>query len=509
MLTDYLVIGSGIAGLSFALKVSEHLPESTITIVTKSEANEGSTKYAQGGIAVVSDFINDSFEKHIHDTLAAGDGLSKPEIVKFVVEKAPNRLEELLRYGVDFDKNHKREYDLVKEGGHSSNRILHHNDYTGIEIEESLLKVIESRPNISIVTNFFALDLIIENDVCCGVYVQDVVSERLHKIVSKITLLATGGIGQVFDVSTNPIVSTGDGIAMAYRAKAVVSKMEFVQFHPTALYNPDSRPSFLISEAVRGKGAVLRTINGKRFMSNYHKEKDLATRDIVARAIATEINKTKEDYLFLDCSSISVPEFERCFPKIKKKCESLGLNITNEGIPVTPAAHFICGGIKTDICGKTSIPNLYACGECANTGLNGANRLASNSLLESLVFSHESAMNSISIIRGIQYPESIQAYKNTDNKISYSSNYIQKEFSEVNRIMSNSVGVYTDNKMLNNARRSMKIKYKRVEELCMMYSVSPKLYELRNIIQVALLILQQSIERNENKGVFFNRDLIK
>ncbi len=506
MLTDFLVIGSGIAGLSYALKVSEYLPNTTVTIITKSEANEGATKYAQGGIAVVLDSANDSFEKHIDDTLKAGDGLSNPEIVEMVVKNAPERLEELIGYGVNFDKNNLREYDLVKEGGHSANRILHHYDSTGNEIEDTLLRNIEDRSNISLISYVFALDLIIENNVCAGVYVQDVKTGIIDKVVSKFTLLATGGAGQVFKFTTNPMVSTGDGIAMAYRANAEVRGMEFVQFHPTALYNPSRRPLFLISEAVRGQSAVLRTISGKEFMLDYHKDKELATRDIVSRAIDMEIKKTELDYLFLDCSSISVTDFKTNFPNIFKACEDLGLNIVDNGIPVTPAAHFICGGILTDKYGRTSIPNLYACGECANTGIHGANRLASNSLLESLVFSHEIAIDSISLISDVGLVNDIKEYKIQNNK-SYPSNSIEEDLNAITSIMSENVGVFTDNKMLLNTMIFMNKKYKKINEICSTHSFSVELYELRNIIQVALLIIQQSIERNENKGVFFNKDI--
>ena len=505
MKTDFLVIGSGIAGLSFALKVAEKQPESSITIITKSSETEGSTKYAQGGIAVVSDFDNDSFKNHVEDTILAGDGLCNPEIVNFVVEQAPIRIKELINYGVNFDQDNKQKYDLAKEGGHSQKRIIHKQDCTGLAIVESLLKRIKTYKNIQIINHLFALDLIVENGSCFGVCTQDVNTCEIKNIFAKKTLLATGGVGQVFQFTTNPIVSTADGIAMAKRAGANISDMEFIQFHPTALYNPHQSPSFLISEAVRGKGAVLRTVNGIRFMKNYHKDEEMATRDIVARAIETEIKKTIVNYVFLDCSTISNKEFEKHFPNIKKRCEKLGLDLSAGSAPVMPAAHFLCGGINTDINEKTNIHNLYACGECANTGFNGANRLASNSLLESLVFAHQCAIDTLEDIE-----MDIEVCNNVfdeNKKYFYPQEKIKEKSVEIRKMMSKNVGVFTNNKLLNQASLFMKKMEKDILEIQQNFKVSIALYQLINMVMVSNVIIKQSLERKENKGVFSNTDL--
>ncbi len=507
MKTDFLVIGSGIAGLSFALKVAEKQPESSITIITKSSETEGSTKHAQGGIAVVSDFDNDSFENHVEDTILAGDGLCNPEIVNFVVEQAPIRIKELINYGANFDQDNKQKFDLAMEGGHSQKRIIHKQDCTGLEIVESLLKRIKTYKNIQIINHLFALDLIVENGSCFGVCAQEVNTCEIKNIFAKKTLLATGGVGQVFQFTTNPLVSTADGIAMAKRAGANISDMEFIQFHPTALYNPYQSPSFLISEAVRGKGAVLRKINGIRFMKNYHKDEEIATRDIVARSIETEIRKTIVNYVFLDCSTISDYEFVKHFPNIKKQCENLGLDLSTDSIPVMPAAHFLCGGINTDINGKTNINNLYVCGECANTGLNGANRLASNSLLESLVFSHQCAIDAI-----IDIKKDIEIYdnvldKNENKDHFYSLEKIKEKTVEIQKMMSKNIGIFTNNKLLNQANLFMTKMEEDILEIQQKFKVSVALYQLINMIMVCNVIIKQSLERKENKGVFFNTDL--
>lgn len=507
MKTDFLVVGSGIAGLSFALKIAQEKPESTIKIITKSSETEGSTKHAQGGIAVVSDFDNDSFENHAEDTILAGDGLCDPEVVKFVVEQAPIRFKELIGYGANFDQDSKQKFDLAMEGGHSQKRIIHKQDCTGLEIVESLLKRIKSYKNIQIINHLFALDLIVENGSCFGVSTQDVNTCEIKNIFAKKTLLATGGVGQVFQFTTNPLVSTADGIAMAKRAGANISDMEFIQFHPTALYNPNQSPSFLISEAVRGKGAALRTVNGIRFMKNYHKDEELATRDIVARAIETEIKKTIVNYVFLDCTTIPNKEFENHFPNIKRKCEKLGLNLSSDSIPVMPAAHFVCGGINTNINGQTNINNLYACGECANTGLNGANRLASNSLLESLVFAHQCAEDAVkNIEKELRFYDDISNI-NKHIKQVYPIEKIKEKLMEIKKVMSKNVGVFTNNKLLNQARFFMMNMEKELLDIQKGFQVTVELFQLINIVTVSNLIIQQSLDRKENKGVFFNTDL--
>src|ERR1700754_4482339 len=391
--TDFLVIGSGIAGLSYALKVAQHHPDKKVLVLTKTRADETNTKYAQGGIAGVTDLENDSFDKHIQDTLIAGDGLCNPHTVEIVVKEGPERIQEIIDWGTRFDKDSGGEFKLGKEGGHSEFRILHHKDVTGKEIERALLEAVGKQPNITIIKHWFVLDLITQHHLgylvtkstpdiqCYGVYVLNRETNQIEKILSRITLLATGGNGQVYRSTTNPFIATGDGVAMVYRAKGRIENMEFIQFHPTALYEPGVRgQSFLITEAVRGDGGILRNHKGEAFMERYDPRKDLAPRDIVARAIDSEMKRTGTEHVYLDCRHFSKEKFTEHFPNIYQKCLSIGIDIAQHMIPVAPAAHYSCGGIKTDEWGHTSIQYLYACGECASTGLHGANRLASNSL---------------------------------------------------------------------------------------------------------------------------------
>src|SRR5689334_20742317 len=401
MQTDFLVIGSGIAGLSYALKVAEKFPDKKIIILTKTTADETNTKYAQGGVAVVNDPEHDSFEKHIEDTLIAGDGLCNERIVEIVVKEGPDRVNEVIEWGAKFDKDPDGDYKLGKEGGHSECRILHHKDITGKEIERALLAAIARSSNIQLINHCFVVDIITQHHLgylvtkstpdieCYGVYVLNLQTNSIEKILSKITLIATGGNGQIYRTTTNPHIATGDGVAMLYRAKGKIENMEFIQFHPTALYEAGVRgQAFLITEAVRGDGGILRNKNGEAFMENYDKRKDLAPRDIVARAIDSEMKRTGTEHVWLDCRHFSKEKFVEHFPNIYEKCKSIGIDITKDMIPVAPAAHYSCGGIKTDEWGRTTIHNLYACGECSSTGLHGANRLASNSLLEAMVFAH-------------------------------------------------------------------------------------------------------------------------
>lgn len=398
--TDYLVIGSGIAGLTYALRVAHHNKNHKVVIVTKDEEGESNTKYAQGGIATVHDLDIDSFEQHIQDTLIAGDGLCNEDVVRMVVEEGPDRLQELIDWGVQFDENKTGDFDLGKEGGHSQNRILHHKDITGYEIERALLIMISKTPNIEMLEHHYAIDFITEHHLktkvperntditCFGAYVLDRNTNKVRTIVSKITMIASGGSGQAYTTTTNPSIATGDGIGMAYRAKAEIEDVEFVQFHPSALYQfPQESPAFLISEAVRGFGARLRTVKGEFFMRKYDEREELASRDIVARAIDTELKASGDEYVFLDCTHLDYKKFKKHFPNILKKCKSLGIDIRKKWIPVVTAAHYICGGVKVDAHGRTTIKNLFGCGECTSTGLHGANRLASNSLLEALVYS--------------------------------------------------------------------------------------------------------------------------
>ena len=397
---DYLVIGSGIAGMSFALKVAA---TGKVALICKTTLDEANTALAQGGVASVTNLKVDDFDKHIHDTMVAGDWLSDPEAVDKVVKGAPGQIRELIGWGVDFDKNADGSFDLHREGGHSEFRILHHADNTGFEIQESLIKAVRENPSIDIFEGRFAIEIITQHHLgkivtrrtpditCYGAYVLNPDSGKVDTFLSKVTVMATGGVGAVYQTTTNPLVATGDGIAMVYRAKGTVKDMEFIQFHPTALYHPGDRPSFLITEAMRGYGAVLRNLRGEEFMHKYDSRLSLAPRDIVARAIDSEMKLHGDDHVYLDVTHKDPGETKRHFPNIYRKCLSLGIDITRDYIPVAPAAHYLCGGIKVDTNGESSIKRLYALGECSCTGLHGGNRLASNSLIEAVVYADAAA----------------------------------------------------------------------------------------------------------------------
>ncbi len=514
MRADFLVVGSGIAGLSFALKTANHFPTSKVIIVTKADKKESNTKYAQGGIAVTLDSKNDSFDQHIKDTLKAGGGLCNKKVVKFVIQEGPERLSELIGWGAQFDKEKKDIYHLGKEGGHSTNRIIHHGDSTGLEIEKTLLKQVAKQPNIKILSHHFALDLIThiskknsKKTSCCGAYVLNMKTNAIEKVVSKITLLATGGVGQVYESTTNPLIATGDGIAMAYRAGAEIKNMEFVQFHPTALYQANVSPSFLISEAVRGFGAHLRTPDGKRFMINYDPREELATRDVVARAIDKEIKKSENHFVYLDCRHISKKEFTKHFPTITKKCNSIGIDISKDMIPVAPAAHYLCGGIATDNKGNSNIDNLYACGECAYTGLHGANRLASNSLLEAVVFADRCYKDANKKIKNSSYYQYTPDWNNEKPISSKEKIIIKKNKKLLQSTMNNFAGIVRSKKNLQKAFKCLQVIDKETKQLYKNGVKSSQLFELRNLIDVACLIVQQSLKRKKNKGVFYNEDL--
>ncbi|WP_304589722.1 L-aspartate oxidase, partial [uncultured Duncaniella sp.] len=392
---DYLVIGSGIAGMSFALKVAS---KGRVALICKTTLDEANTALAQGGVASVTNLEVDDFEKHINDTMIAGDWLSDPEAVRKVVTEAPAQIRELIDWGVEFDKKADGTFDLHREGGHSEFRILHHADNTGFEIQESLIEAVRANENIDIFEHHFAIEIITQHHLgkivtrrtpditCYGAYVLDTATGVVDTFLSRITLIATGGVGAVYQTTTNPLVATGDGIAMVYRAKGTVKDMEFIQFHPTALYHPGDRPSFLITEAMRGYGAVLRNLKGEEFMHKYDPRLSLAPRDIVARAIDSEMKLTGDDHVYLDVTHKDPEETRKHFPNIYAKCLSLGIDITKDYIPVAPAAHYLCGGIKVDGNAESSIHRLYAVGECSCTGLHGGNRLASNSLIEAVVY---------------------------------------------------------------------------------------------------------------------------
>lgn len=527
--TDVLIIGSGISGLSYALKVAEQNPDAKITIITKSDDEESNTKYAQGGVAVVTDFDNDSFDKHISDTLRAGDGLCDLSAVEVVVKEGPERIREIAEWGAQFDKDKESNtYDLGREGGHTENRVLHFKDITGAEIERALLAAVNKRPNITLLSHHYVIDLITEHHLfdkncypvstkngqdihCFGAYVLNLHMKQIIKMTAKITLIATGGCGHVYKNTTNPIIATGDGIGLAHRAKASISNMQFIQFHPTAFYSQNRGQRPLISEAVRGFGAKLKTKDGKSFMHKYDDRGELASRDIVARAIDNEMKVRGEDYVCLDCRHLDHEAFLKHFPNIYQQCKDDGLDMFEDLIPVVPASHYLCGGIDVDLHGQTSIKNLFGVGECTNTGLHGANRLASNSLLEALVFGHRAAMQTVSYLNQDSFKYELlnnipewnqEGLKVTEEMILL--NYLRKE---LQNLMSDLVGIVRSNHRLSLAKQKCDEIYRSVQEIYNMSVLSPQLSELRNLASVAHLIIEQSINQKENKGTFYNKDL--
>lgn len=519
MQTDFLVIGSGIAGITYALKVAEKCPDKKVTIITKTTADETNTKYAQGGIAVVNDLENDSFDKHIEDTLISGDGLCNEKVVEIVVTEGPERVNEIIAWGADFDKDAEGDYKRGKEGGHSENRIMHHKDVTGKEIERALLKAIEDAPNIELLNHCFVVDVITQHHLgylvtksttnieCFGVYVLNLRSNQIEKIKAKITLLATGGNGQAYRTTTNPAIATGDGVAMFYRAKGKVENMEFIQFHPTALFEPGNRgQAFLITEAVRGDGGILRNIHGEAFMERYDHRKDLAPRDIVARAIDSEMKRNGTEHVFLDCRHFDKEKFVEHFPNIYSKCLSIGIDITTQMIPVAPAAHYSCGGIKTDEWGRTSIQHLYACGECASTGLHGANRLASNSLLEALVFAHRCFIDATNTINNLHFNELIPDWNAQGTSEPKEMILITQSLKEVQMVMSDYVGIVRNDVRLQRAMRRLDLLFEETQQLYQSSTLSPQLLELRNLITVGYLVVKGATLRKESRGLHFNTD---
>lgn len=519
MQTDYLVIGSGIAGLTYALKVAKHCPDKKITVITKATPDETNTKYAQGGVAVVNDLENDSFEKHIEDTLIAGDGLCNKEVVEIVVKEGPARVQELIDWGANFDKDAEGDYKLGKEGGHSEFRILHYKDVTGKEMERALLDAARQVPNIEMIHHFFVIDIITQHHLgylvtkstpditCYGVYVLNQQTNRIEKILSRITLLATGGNGQVYRTTTNPSIATGDGVAMVYRAKGRIENMEFIQFHPTALYEVGKRgQAFLITEAVRGDGGILRNINGDAFMERYDARKDLAPRDIVARAIDNEMKITGTEHVYLDCRHMEIENFKEHFPNIYEKCLSIGIDVTKNMIPVAPAAHYSCGGIKTDEWGRSSIQNLYACGECSSTGLHGANRLASNSLLEAMVFAHRCYVDAVNKMDMIKELPDVPDWKAEGTSHPKEMILITQSLKELQQVMSDYVGIVRNNVRLQRAMKRIDLLYEETEGLYQTTVVSPQLLELRNMITAGYLIIKGAVFRKESRGLHFNTD---
>lgn len=528
--TDFLVIGSGIAGLTYALKVANHFPDKKVLVITKATADETNTKYAQGGIAVVNDREKDSFEKHIEDTLIAGDGLCNEKVVEIVVKEGPERVQEIIDWGANFDKEEDGDYKRGKEGGHSEFRILHHKDVTGKEMERALIEVVNRQKNIEFIKHCFVVDIITQHHLgylvnkatpdveCFGVYVLNLEENKIQKILANVTLLATGGNGQVYRTTTNPSIATGDGVAMVYRAKGRVENMEFIQFHPTALYEPGVKgQAFLITEAVRGDGGILRNKNGEAFMERYDERKDLAPRDIVARAIDSEMKRTGTEHVWLDCRHFGKEKFIEHFPNIYEKCLSIGIDITKHMIPVSPAAHYSCGGIKTDEWGRSSIKNLYAAGECASTGLHGANRLASNSLLEAMVFAHRCFVASLSAEGGLSDVSrekkssnfnglDIPDWNATGTTEPKEMILITQSLKEVQQVMSDYVGIVRNDIRLQRALRRLDLLWEETEQLYESSTLSPQLLELRNMITVSYLIVKSATFRKESRGLHFNTD---
>ncbi len=514
---DFLVIGSGIAGISFALKAAKY---GKVALLSKTVLEESNTSYAQGGIASVM-YDPDNFEKHIEDTLIAGDGHCDVAAVKKVVYEAPTQINELLNWGVDFDKDENGQFNLHREGGHSENRILHHKDNTGFEIQQSLVRQVKSHPEIEVFENYFAIEILTQHHLgevvthhspdieCYGAYVLNQQSNNIHTFLAKVTLLATGGIGTVYSTTTNPGIATGDGIAMVHRARGIIKDMEFVQFHPTGLYHPGERPTYLISEAIRGYGAVLRTKDGKEFMQKYDERGSLASRDIVARAIDNEMKLHGHDYVYLDVTHKNPKETKEHFPNIYKKCLQLDIDITKDYIPVSPIQHYLCGGVAVDLNGKTSIRRLYAAGECSCTGLHGANRLASNSLIEAIVYADATVKDAVSQLHNIQFNEFVPDWNDEGTRLPEEMVLITQSFREVEQIMSTYVGIVRSNLRLQRAMSRLEILYRETEDLFEKSVVSREICELRNVISVAYLIIKHALRRKESRGLHYTVDYPK
>ncbi|OQY07067.1 MAG: L-aspartate oxidase [Desulfobacteraceae bacterium 4572_123] len=523
--TDFLVIGSGIAGLTFALKVAEF---GSVAIVTKKGAQDSNTTYAQGGIASVFG-TRDSFDLHIQDTLASGDGLCDQDVVEMVVKNGPDRIRELIDLGVKFNIKDSPdagqpspgdvpELDLGREGGHSRKRIVHAQDMTGREVATALVAHVKNHDRINLFENHIAIDLItmstrmqrglvttIHEDRCCGAYVLDQDTRQIKTFNAQTTLLATGGTGKVYLYTSNPDVATGDGIAMAYRAGATVANMEFVQFHPTCLYHPEAK-NFLISEAVRGEGGILKDSAGKPFMHKYDPQKDLACRDVVARAIDTELKQSGDDSVFLDISHKDAGFIKKRFPNLYGKCLSFGIDMTREPVPVVPAAHYMCGGVVTDMLGRTDINRLYAIGETACTGLHGANRLASNSLCEALVYADMAATRAINDMQNqpLEFTPDLPLWDEVGTTDSDEGIMVSHNWDEIRRFMWNYVGIVRSDKRLARARHRIENILKEIQDYYWNFKVAADLIELRNIAVVAELIIRCAIHRKESRGLHYN-----
>jgi L-aspartate oxidase len=515
--TDFLVIGSGIAGLTFALEASEF---GKVSVVTKSTLDDSNTRYAQGGIAAVFG-EPDNFEKHIRDTLIAGDGFCNEDIVRLVVHEAPERIKDLIELGVPFDKKEDDTYDLAREGGHTEKRILHAKDRTGEAIQSTLIKRVRKNPNIEIYERHFAIDLLTQHHLgvevkknypdinCYGAYVDDLANQNVITFLSKITVIATGGLGNVYQTTTNPEIATGDGVAMVYRAKGLIENMEFIQFHPTAFYDPEMRPNFLITEALRGFGAVLKNISGENFMRRYDSRESLAPRDIVARAIDNEMKMWGDDHVWLDCRHINSEGLKEHFPNVYEHCLKRGIDITKDLIPVVPAAHYSCGGIKVDSDGQSTVNRLYALGEASSTGLHGANRLASNSLIEAVVFAHRAVLHSCTRLKELTFEEKIPDWDYKGTTHLEEMVLITQSLKEVQMIMSTYVGIVRSDLRLQRALVRLEILYNETERLYKKSLVSKKICELRNLINIGYLIIKMATGRKDSIGLHYSIDYPK
>ncbi|MBO1363010.1 L-aspartate oxidase [Prevotella sp. A2931] len=515
---DFLIIGAGVAGMSYALKIAR-ARKGRICMICKTSLEEANTSFAQGGIASVTNPELDNFDKHIQDTMIAGDFISDPRAVEQVVKRAPAQISELTNWGVNFDRKENGTFDLHREGGHSEFRILHHADDTGAEIQRGLMEAVRNNPHIEIRENHFAVEIITQHHLgvevtrrtpdieCYGAYVLNPETQKVDTYLAKVTVICTGGCGAVYQTTTNPIIATGDGEAMVYRAKGAVKDMEFVQFHPTALFHAgETHPAFLITEAMRGYGGILRLPSGESFMEKYDKRLSLAPRDIVARAIDNEMKIHGIDHVCLDVTHKEAEETRRHFPNIYHKCLSIGIDITHEYIPVRPAAHYMCGGIQVGLNGRSSIHRLYALGECACTGLHGGNRLASNSLIEAVVYADTAAEHSLSEVGNYTFNDAIPAWNDEGTLTNEEHVLITQSIKEVGEIMSNYVGIVRSDLRLKRAWARLDLLYEETEALFKRVKANKDICELRNMINVGYLITRQAIERKECRGLHYTID---
>lgn len=518
---DFLIIGAGVAGMSYALKIAR-AHKGKICLVCKTTLDEANTKFAQGGVASVTNLEVDNFEKHIEDTMIAGDYISDPAAVEMVVRNAPEQIKELVNWGVNFDRKDDGKFDLHREGGHSEFRILHHADDTGAEIQRGLMEAVRNHPDIEVKENHFAVEIITQHHLgievtrrtpnieCYGAYVLNPETEKVDTYLSKVTLMCTGGCGAVYQTTTNPVIATGDGEAMVYRAKGEVKDMEFVQFHPTSLYHPgETHPAYLITEAMRGYGGILRLPNGEEFMQKYDKRLSLAPRDIVARAIDKEMKIHGLDHVCLDVTHKDPEETKHHFPNIYQKCLSIGIDITKQYIPVVPCAHYLCGGIKVDLNACSSINRLYAVGECSCTGLHGGNRLASNSLIEAVVYADAAAKHSIENIDKYTFNDKVPEWNDKGTLTNEEKVLIAQDVKEVEQVMSAYVGIVRSDLRLKRAWTRLDLLYEETEELYKKVKATRDICELRNMINVGYLITRQALERKESRGLHYTVDYPK